>query len=135
MVLIIRQLWDGKLGRPVRVEDVSSQSLEYVEKLSFMDRHGDKHTYRLYEAKKDRVPYDNEYTHYKNRVKVADNEPPFRIYKRQTTQDGAILEPDQEHLTHQFHTRWGGGCFRGFFLGGQPPFEQFYPPTWIEKVT
>ena len=134
MVLIIRQLWNGRLQRPVRVDDVDARTLKYVEKLRYVDESGDTHTYRLYETKPGTIPYPDDYTHYRNRAKNQDErDHPLRIYKRVRTPDGVTREPDLEHLTHEFYTRWGGGCYRGYFFGGQPPFEEFFPTRWIEK--
>ena len=128
--MIIEQLVHTREGVKT-VEDADMSLLSFDKAVTVRDDQGRSHQYRLYVHEKDAKPVGSEDVHYKNRVK--DNTPPFRIY---TVKNGEKVV-DLVQLTHEFHQRWGDGCFRGFFCGGKQNggrIKYFWKRRWIEKV-
>lgn len=56
MAIIIQQLWDTELQRPVRIEDAENHRLKYSERLDIRDDDGDTHTYRVYRPRGEQPP-------------------------------------------------------------------------------
>ncbi|QIB75377.1 hypothetical protein G3I44_14400 [Halogeometricum borinquense] len=131
MAVFIKQLYDAKRGDFVTVDDVPKGRLEYDQTVTHVDEFGRRHKYRLYQHNPNQPPYDpydGEYVHHRNRYK--DDEPPFRIFERVN----GFKRPDLSFLAHKFHTLWGPGCFRGYFFGGNPPYEAFWERRWIKNA-
>lgn len=133
-MFMVRQLFDNKKGRPVKVEDIPQgrEILDDLGRFSYIDDNGRQHNFNLYQHQQDLKPFQDDYIKQKTRLK-SDREkfkPPFPVYNYV---DGKRFV-DRERLSYELWRRWKEGCFNVYWIGGKNPIDYVVKRTWIEKL-